>query len=209
MPLQNRVTPEGEIIAHPARGTFMGNRGIVHDKSRCLGKVRWRHKAWITCVLDFKGRHSDVMPPNGYTRLFFLDEAVAMAAGHRPCAECRRANFNRFMTHWASVHKTPKAYARDVDAILHDQRIDRRSRRQKTHSMNLNKLPDGVFIQLNSSTTPYLVMGDALRAYAFDTYGPPVTRPKAATVLVLTPPSSVDVLRDGYQPALHSSANVC
>ena len=209
MPLQNRVTPSGEIIAHPARGTFMGNRGILHNEARRLGKARWRHKAWITCLLDFKGRHSDVMPPQSYTRLFFLDEAVALAAGHRPCAECRRHDFNQFTAHWASAHKTPKTYAHEIDCLLHEQRIHRPERRKKTYPMNLDDVPDGTFIQLKDNSTPDLVLGDALFTYNFTAYKSPVSRPKSTSVAVLTPLSTVDVLRSGYKPALHSSTYLC
>lgn len=206
MPLQNRVTPTGEIIAHSARGTLMGNRGILHDKTRSLSKARWRHKAWITCVLDFKGRHSDVMPPHGYTRLFFLDEAVAFAAGHRPCAECRRTNFKQFSEHWAATHKTPTPYAPDIDITLHGQRVDQRTRRQRTFCMNLDELPTGTFIQLAETPIPYLVQGDALFPYAFSSYAGPISRPKSITVSVLTPMAIINVLRSGYQLTLHSSA---
>ena len=97
MPLQNRVTPGGEIIADPARGTLMGNRGILHDAGQRLGVARWRHPHWIYCRLSFKGRRRAVMAPGRYTELFFLDEASALAAGHRPCYECRREDFLRFL----------------------------------------------------------------------------------------------------------------
>src|SRR5688500_15168681 len=96
MPLQNRVTPFGEIEAAPARGLFMGNRGILHDANQQLGRARWRHKSWVTCLLSFKDRRREVMAPRRYTELFFCDEAVALAAGHRPCAECRREDYERF-----------------------------------------------------------------------------------------------------------------
>ena len=96
MPRQNRVLPTGEIIAHPARGRFMGNRGILHDASGHLGRSRWKLMGWVTCVLDFKGRQRTVMSPGTYTELFFHDEAVALAAGHRPCAECRRADYRAY-----------------------------------------------------------------------------------------------------------------
>ncbi|MGB8623555.1 MAG: hypothetical protein WCD16_12105, partial [Paracoccaceae bacterium] len=103
MPLQNRVLPTGEIVVHPARADFMGNRGILHGGNRQLGTARWRHKTWITCLLSFKGRKRVPMTPGRYTELFFLDEAVALAAGHRPCAECRRADFLRYRDAWQAA----------------------------------------------------------------------------------------------------------
>src|SRR5262245_10377094 len=125
MPLQNRVTPTGEIIADPARGTLMGNRGgPLHRPDQTLGARRWVSKAWICCRLEFKGRRRQVMSPGKYTELFFLDEATALAAGHRPCFECRRAEAEQFARLWAKVHGAhDRARAGDMDRVLHAERV--------------------------------------------------------------------------------------
>ena len=117
MPLQNRVTPEGEIIATPHRGLMMGNRGgCFHLPDRTLGSRRWATRQWIACVLEFKGRHRQaMMQPNRYTELFFLDEATALAAGHRPCFECRRRDAERFAALWAETRGWPAPAARPRD----------------------------------------------------------------------------------------------
>src|SRR5690606_9191936 len=125
MPLQNRVTPEGEIIATAARGTLMGNRGgCLHGPDRRLGRRRWVTRQWICCELQFRGRHRQVMTPGQYTELFFLDEATALAAGHRPCFECRRADAVRFARTWAQIEgQTGRASAPHMDAALHAERL--------------------------------------------------------------------------------------
>lgn len=206
MALQNRVLPTSEIIAHPGRGSFMGNRGILHGPDKTLGKARWRHKAWIICALSFKGRHSEVMPANRYTRLFFLDEAVALAAGHRPCAECRRADFNDFKAHWAAATQMPHSRAADVDQTLHQERVDRKTRKQKTSKQGLDDLPGGAFIGLPGDDRCYLVLADRLYAYGPSGYLSPVERPKGIVVDVLTPVSTLEVLKRGYLPHFHESA---
>ena len=183
----------------------MGNRGVLHDQTQTLGKARWRHKAWIICSLSFKGRHSEVMPTNGYTRLFFLDEAVALAAGHRPCYECRRNDYTTYMNHWASAHKSETSCASDVDNTLHSQRVHPSTRQQITATMPIDDLPDGIFIQLPNEPTPYLIFRDGLFAFRNSGYAPPVKRPKSTLVSVLTPLSTIKVLRSGFKPALHSS----
>ena len=199
MPLQNRVTPTGEIVADPARGTMMGNRGILHDGDRRLGPARWMHKAWIACVLDFKGRHRTVMTPGRYTELFFLDEAVALAAGHRPCGECRRARYRVFMDLWAEVCRDlAPATPKEVDRALHAARIDPATRRQRTHAAQLAALPDGVYIGLDGAAM--LVRGEALHPYAPAGYGRPQPRPTHGSVTVLTPAPIVRLLRAGYRP---------
>ena len=205
MTLQNRVMPTGEIIADPTRGKLMGNRGILHNQTKTLGKARWKHKAWITCLLAFRGRHSEVMPENRYTRLFFLDEAVALAAGHRPCYECRRADYHCFMDHWALAHGAPAPRAGEVDKTLHHERVDAKTRRQITTRIQLDDLPDGAFIQLDNNTMPFLVYRDALFGFIHSTYEAPIKRPCRTKVTALTPPSSLKVLQSGFTPILHSS----
>ena len=193
MPLQNRVQPDGTIIAHPARGRFMGNRGILHDDAQLLGPARWRHKAWVTCVLSFKNRHRKIMQPNNYTELFFLDEAVAFAAGHRPCGECRRAAYKRFRDA-AGINTPIKTY----DQKLHADRAEPRTYRQRHHSADIADLPDGTFI-LNEKGQPALVQHDALLAYRATGYDAPVKRPSSGSVTVLTPRLLVDAMRAGYR----------
>lgn len=201
MPLQNRVTPEGQIIADPCRGTMMGNRGILHGTDRQLGPARWRHKAWICCLLAFRGRHRAVMSPNRYTELFFLDEAVALAAGHRPCAECRRAAFNAFRQ---ALSPARPLTAPEIDTMLHPSRVGP-SRRQVTFQADLAALPDGAFVLWNAA--PALVWQDRLLPYAPDGYGEAVERPSKGVARVLTPKPSLAALDGGYRPALHTSAN--
>lgn len=195
MPLQNRVQPTGEIIAHPARGLFMGNRGILHEDGQRLGHRRWRHKAWVTCVLSFKGRRRKLMAPGRYTELFFHDEAVALAAGHRPCAECRRADYAAYRD--ALRIGGPVA---ELDGLLHAARAIPRAYAQRRHTAAIGDLPDGVFIL--SGDRPCLVHGDSLRPFSPAGYGAPLIRPRGETVTVLTPAPSVEALRGGYRPRL-------
>lgn len=206
MALQNRVTPAGEIIADPARGLFMGNRGILHDDAQRLGKARWRHRNWITCLLEFKERRRDVMSPRRYTELFFLDEAVALAAGHRPCAECRRERYRVFLAAWreGAGQGDPLPRARELDAVLHVARVDPATRRQRTYRAELAGLPDGVFIRLEDA--PLLVLGDRLLPWTPGGYGAAIARPSGGPVTVLTPRPTVAAMIAGYRPALHSGA---
>lgn len=193
MPLQNRVTPRGEIIATPQRGRFMGNRGILHDNAQNLSPARWRHKAWVTCLLSFKGRKRALMQPGHYTELFFLDEAVAFAAGHRPCGECRRADYNRFRS-CAGI----KGRIADYDKHLHEDRAIARKYLQRTHQAEIGDLPTGSFI-LSPEAQPLLVLQDQLRVYSPAGYGPARPKPKSGSVTVLTPAALITVLRAGYQ----------
>lgn len=203
MPLQNRVTPSGEIVAHPARGLMMGNRGCLHRRDRTLGTARWRSKLWICCVLDWKGVRRDPMPPGRWTALFFLDEATALAAGHRPCAYCRRAAYRAFVAAWPFVRAgdvPPKAY--EIDARLHAERVDPVTRRQHIHRARIDDLPDASVVRIGSE--PALVSRTGARPWSFTGWGPPIRA--AGTVEVLTPPSTVATLRAGYRPLLHPSA---
>jgi hypothetical protein len=206
MTLQNRVTPTGGIIADPARGLFMGNRGILHDEARVLGKARWRHRNWITCLLEFKGRRRVVMSPRRYTELFFLDEAVALAAGHRPCAECRRDRYRAFLAAWmeGAGQGGPPPKAHELDAALHAARVDPATRRQRTFQAELSGLPDGAFIRLEDA--PLLVLGDRLLPWAPGGYRDAIVRPSGGPVCVLTPRPTVAALTAGYRPALHPGA---
>jgi hypothetical protein len=213
VPYQNRVNPFGQIIATPARGTLMGNRGCLHDHH--AHPVRqYQVRRWIVCVLDFKGRTRMPMPPGHYTSLFFLDEATALAAGHRPCAECQRARFSAFRAHWAAANPELAAGAvpavDTIDTALHRERIsDQRYQRDKvkrTYAERLASLPDGVMVLLAANATPYLVRGDALYPWRFEGYGQPIARPDT-DVQVLTPRSTVRAIGHGFQPAMHPSAS--
>ncbi len=201
MNLRNRVNPLGALIADPARGLFMGNRGgRIHDDARRLTARRWASKQWICCVLDFQGRRRTVWG-DGYTELFFLDEVTALAAGHRPCFECRRADANAFADAWdrASGHR-PRAP--EMDAVLHAERIDGRDKR--VHRRDLAGLPDGTMIAIEGDA--FALRGDALLRWSPSGYVEGRPRPASAHVDVLTPPSIVAVLAVGYRPHWHPSA---
>lgn len=199
MPLQNRVLATGEIVAHPARGLFMGNRGILHGETRELGRARWKHKAWIICVLKHRDWHRRVMSPGAYTELFFLDEAVALAAGHRPCKLCRHDAYLAYATAAGHTGSAP-----DLDTRLHAERAIPRRFEQRRHTTEIGTLPDGAILL---DGTPYLVLGDTLRQVRPDGYGAPVPRPTRGPVTVLTPETSLRALRGGYVPTLHPSAS--
>ncbi|MGA2254214.1 MAG: hypothetical protein ABSG53_06085 [Thermoguttaceae bacterium] len=211
MPRQNRVTPYGNIIAIPERGTFMGNRGVLHDAEGQI-KRAWQVKRWIVCVLEFRGRKRTVMTPNSYTELFFLDEATALAAGHRPCAECRHARFLDFCNVWKSVHpragSSHRPTADEIDNCLHAERLTA-DRSKRCFREELGNLPDGVFVKLEEgSEQAFLVWGDSLLAWSPGGYEQRRPRPKSKSVLVLTPPSTVAAIRAGYSPEVHASAGV-
>ena len=198
MPLRNRVDPCGAIFSSTARGTFMGNRGgVLHNDRREIVR-HYASRRWITCVLEFKDRHRTVMSPRRYTELFFLDEAVALAAGHRPCAECRRERFNAFKDAWSVP-----ALADEIDIELHAARIDRR-KGKVSYRAPLRSLPDGCFVQLEGSS--YLVRGDALLLWSPAGYVEKRQRPEILSVVVLTPEPIVRCLRQGYKPEIHASA---
>ncbi|KZX92679.1 MAG: hypothetical protein ACU0CJ_02270 [Sulfitobacter sp.] len=196
MPLQNRVQPDGEIIAHPARGGFMGNRGILHDENGLHHKRRWAHKNWVCCVLSFKGRRRQLMALRHYTELFFLDEAVAFAAGHRPCAECRAADYRRFR---ACCDVSGPAAA--LDRQLHSERaVPRVFQQRRQAGVEVHDLPDGAFI-LDHAGQSGVLFGDAFHPYRPSGYGPAQPRPWGCVTL-LTPPSSVAAFRNGYRPQI-------
>ena len=196
MPLQNRVTPFGDIVATPERGTVMGNRGILHDGHRRLGRRRWTHKAWICCATEFRGRKRQIMAPGRYTELFFLDEAVALAAGHRPCFECRREAAKAYAACWGGGPQ-----AGEMDRVLHAERLD--GRRRRIHTCAFAELPDGAFVSREGAA--WLVRGPLLLRYTPGGYDGAVKRPSGAAE-VLTPPATLRALRAGYAPLLHPSA---
>ena len=212
MPLQNRVTPFGEIIETPERGTFMGNRGCLHDSDRRLVR-RWQGEDWKCCLIESDRRVRNgpypVMTPGRYTELFFLDEAVALAAGHRPCYECRRADARAFGHAW---RPDAPPCAPEIDSKLHEERIDKtRPQEKQRHKRRFKDLPDGAFVE--RKTDAWLVWGTAMFRYTPARYVEKVQRPDGAVeVDVLTPPSVLSVLAGGYADCLrrnlHKSAEL-
>lgn len=201
MPLQNRVDPFGNIFRTPARGTFMGNRGgALHNCDREVVRS-YKSRRWITCVLEFKGRYRRVMSPGRYTELFFLDEAVAFAAGHRPCAECRRERYNAFKRAWQAWSGAP-ASADEMDLELHRARLDA-GREKVIYDTPIDELPNGCFVQIASQA--WLVWDDALLLWTPEAYVRKIARPKNQVVVVLTPRPMVECFRRGYEPEIHSS----
>src|ERR1700732_4825140 len=152
MPMQNRVTPSGDIVAIPQRGMFTGNRGIIHDPAtKTLLRKRWASKAWLICRCDYKDRRRNVMAGRSWTELFFLDEAVALAAGHRPCFLCRREAAGAFRAAWGAAMGADEPAAADIDAVLHRERVGRG--RKLVHAIPgpLSELPDGAVIVASGS----------------------------------------------------------
>jgi hypothetical protein len=197
MPLQNRVTPFGEILRLEGRGLVMGNRGILHDDARRI--VRYSQvRRWLTCRIAFRGRHRAIMRPHSYTELFFLDEATAFAAGHRPC---RYVDYQRFRALWENVNGVA-TNADAIDAKLHADRLDRRTKR--TYHTELATLPDGTSIALGGAA--WLVWDRELLAWSDFGYTSRRPRPAQCDVEVLTPRSTVAVLSAGYRPGTHPSA---
>jgi hypothetical protein len=204
-PLQNRVRPDQEIVADPGRGTLMGNRGCLHDENRRLRTARWRSKLWICCALEWQGVRRDVMPPGRWTALFFLDEATALAAGHRPCAYCRNDEYQAYRRAWQKAFglaELPRAV--EMDAQLHPERVDRATRRQRTTQARAADLPGGVMVRHDGRL--WLLAGSTLLEWSFGGYGSRRPAPAPGPLEVLTPPSSIAVLAQGYQPLLHPSA---
>jgi hypothetical protein len=197
MPLQNRVTPLGELIADPARGLVHGNRGCLHDDRRCIRRL-YAGKRWIACRLEFRGwRRSPLMQPGRYTELFFLDEATALAAGHRPCALCRREDYDRLVEIWLALH--PGQVGADaIDAQLHVERIDAATGERRLHHALFDDLPDGAFVLADDA--PAVVVGASLRPWAPAGYGRRASRPRGGHALVITPPSLVAALQAGWEP---------
>jgi len=207
MPLQNRVAPTGEIVSDPGRGMLMGNRGCLHGPDRRLGVTRWRSKLWICCVLAWKDVRRDPMPPGRWTALFFLDEATALAAGHRPCAYCRRADYLQFADGWRRARGlAQRPRASEMDAWLHAERVDSRSRRQVTRPATVARLPDGVMVSHGGRTG--LLLGGFMLPWSFAGYGPPVGVSSTSSVELLTPPATVAAIAAGYRPWLHPTASV-
>jgi hypothetical protein len=203
MPLQNRVTPTGDIIATPHRGMFTGNRGIIHDPAtKTLLKKRWSSPAWITCVCEFRGWRRLVMGRRSWTELFFLDEATALAAGHRPCFFCRRDDANRFRAAWEKGNGVTDVRAREMDSVLHRERLDRSRKRLHPLPMPLKQLPDGAMVQAGEES--FLILQG--RALQWSMGGYQKADGKIDDAMLLTPPSTLRAIGAGYRPVLHPSA---
>jgi hypothetical protein len=201
-PARNRVTPLGDIEAIPLRGAWTGNRGILHRDREI---VRFHASdVWIVCALEFRGRWREQWQPHHYTFLFFHDEAVAFAAGHRPCAECRRESYDAYRAAWAEGLGSPVPSAKQINRQLHGERIVRGSHRRRLHEMPWAGLPDGAFVLLDE--TPAVVVGDQLSERTREGYGERRDRPTRGTANMITPPSTVATLRAGYPVQIDESA---
>ena len=220
MPERNRVTPMGEIVAIPLRGAWTGNRGILHEGRRIVRSHA--SDLWITCALEFRGRWREQWLPHRYTHLYFHDEAVSFAAGHRPCAECRREAYQAYQQAWATEVITARSAAgrpgpgdtaaidagrpgaKQINATLHAERIVPGTHRRRLHELSWPTLPDGTFVLEDGQ--PALVLGDTLVSWTHDGYGARRTRPMAGEATVITPPSTVAVLRAGYPVQIDATA---
>jgi hypothetical protein len=206
VPLQNRVTPLGDLIATPERGLVYGNRGCLHDEHR---EIRRRHatKRWIACRLRFRDRRRRPLMARGrYTELFFLDEVTALAAGHRPCAECRRADYNQLLDVWSSLHPD-QTWADAIDDQLHRERLIAGAGVRRFRELAYRELPDGTFVLDDGE--PWLVLGSRLLAWSPAGYRAPRRRPANGRATVITPPSLIALLgsdRTPLVPLLHPTA---
>jgi len=199
MPHRNRVTPYGEIVAMPERGTLMGNRGVLHGDDGAHRRD-WQLRRWIACRLEFKGRRRQLRRPGRWTELFFLDEATALAAGHRPCAECRRADYKRWQAAWPHADTSADA----MDRVLHGDRLDGGEKR--THEARLGELPGGVIVERGGA--PWLLAGDRLHPWTPAGYGEPARAAPRERVSVLTPAVTVGVLAAGYELSVPTSVPI-
>ncbi len=213
MPRRNRVTPYGELIAVADRGMFWGNRGVLVDEEGRLARYS-RGRAWMICVLSFKGRRRVQWSPGRLTELYFLDEATALAAGHRPCGECRYRDYQEFKRCWATVSGgMPRV--QEIDARLHADRLPDGPRRdrfgsapvRRTFAAPVSSLPSGTMIELDGG--PWLVYGDELLRWTPGGYQGrhPAVSASAGDVTVITPRATVDVLAAGYRPVVHPTAS--
>jgi len=201
-PARNRVTPMGEIVAIPLRGAWTGNRGILHRGHEI---VRFHASdLWITCALEFRGRRRKQWQPHQFTFLYFHDEAVSFAAGHRPCAECRRRGYQDYRAAWAEGLGVPPPSAAEINRQLHSERIFRGSHRRRLHEMPWAGLPDGAFVRLDEVSA--LVLGDALVEWDEIGYGRRRRRPRQGRAYVITPPATVAALRAGYPVQIDAGA---
>jgi hypothetical protein len=206
--LQNRIDPWGRLHAVSARGSMLGNRGRLHNDARQIVR-QWDRLAWVTCDLEFSGRKRDVFGASTYSELFFLDEATAFAAGHRPCASCRRARYDDFKSRWLVAHgelasaTTPSI--KDIDKLLHGERASHNGAKI-TYEALLSSLPLGAFVEYEGAA--FLVWDRGLRRWSFSGYSSCQMQPSPSTrVRVLTPESVVRTFAGGLRPGVHPSAN--
>ena len=201
-PARNRVTPLGEIVAIPLRGAWTGNRGILHSRREI---VRFHASdLWITCALRFRGRWREQWQPHHYTHLFFHDEAVSFAAGHRPCAECRRESYDAYRSAWADGLGVDAPSARQINRRLHGERIVRGTHDRRLHQLPWADLPDGTFVLIDE--VPAVVVGEHLSEWTRTGYRDRRARPRRGTGCVLTPPATVAALRAGYAAQIDATA---
>jgi len=200
--LQNRVDPSGNLIKTPARGAWMGNRGLLHDEHQNIVRP-FKLKAWLICVLEFKDRKRKVMSPRLYTELFFLDEVTAFAAGHRPCFECRRKDHDRYKAYWVTGNPEYGYDSRvsiyKIDDILHRERMDNKGVKV-TYEDEVKNLPDGTFVSVDGK--PYLLARKLLHEWSPFGYEIGIELPKNKRITVLTPRSTVNTFRAGYKPQI-------
>ena len=203
MPHQNRVNPFGELVAHPSKGSLMGNRGCLHNENGTIGRRRWTTKSWVTCALNFKDWRQPILAPGGYTQLFFLDEPTALAAGHRPCATCRRDRFDTFVNAWrkGNMPWSERVRVGDIDPVVHRERTllicDR-------PSVDPATLPVGAQFTDESKSRVWLKWASGYHEWSFEGYSPPSAITEQ-TVRLLTPWSTVKALESGYLPEVHPS----
>jgi hypothetical protein len=202
MPFQNRVTPLGELVAIPERGLVYGNRGRLHDARGAIRRP-WQLKRWISCRLEFRGRYrpGGPMAPGRYTGLFFLDDATALAAGHRPCAECRRADYNAFRTAWAHGLGVDLPSAKQMDQQLHAERLFRGSHRRRLHDRSWASIPTGAFVLFEDA--PALVHRDAILPWTTSGYTAAQPRPRHGDARLITPPAILAAFEAGYPVQIH------
>ena len=200
MPLQNRVDPYGEICFSAQRGTLMGNRGRLHNDQREIVRNHLG-KRWIICLLEFNGRHQELMRPGRWTELFFLDEATALAAGHRPCAQCQYQRFKEFLKCWKAGNQQQDIDLQGLDDILHGERTGKNA-----PLSHLRDLPEGVFIEYKNQ--PFLFHNGRLWAWSFAGYQAAQAIPTDTEVKTLTPYSIIRAIKAGFQPGVHPSIGV-
>jgi hypothetical protein len=202
---RNRVSPTGEILAIPLRGAFTGNRGRLHPESGEHEIVRFHaHDSWVTCALEFNDRWNEQWLPHKLTWLYFQDEAVSFAAGHRPCGECRYRAYKDYQAAWAEASGGELPSAKEMNRALHRERIVRGTHRRRLHAMPWTELPEGAFVM--SEGVPELVLGDELVAWTTAGYGARRARPRGGTAEALTPPATLAILRAGYPVQIDAGA---
>ncbi len=202
MPRSNRVDPLGKIHAVPQRGILMGNRGNLHNADGTIVRP-FKHKQWVSCVLQYHGRRREIMAPGRYTELFFLDEATALSAGHRPCGTCRKAALRHFKECWRAAMGMPARETlslKDVDQALHEERTT-----GNPWSAEIGALPDGVMVLLDPNSSPHLLWQGRVLEWSFDSYRSPIPLQPSRMVNVITPKSMVQVLKAGYPVTVHPS----